>query len=283
MQTYGSLAGGYRPHLDSGDFVKFLRRVVVAAFVLAILFSVKGASAGMRVVLNANWLLAVAIAAGLTATAASLALASFVFDFSRGYRWGFRAVALVIFVCLSALNYLGFAQAENQGKVDAVLQNAEVLAYERDISDLVARQNQFGIAPAEKQSLLAREREARQAKQALVDRLRHESAVNPTVAARALGENEMAVRLVLAMSPDVMIMVLIPLLAQLFGVAGMPLSKSAQAQPVQKEVVYVQAVNGVPASANGYNGQAQPVQGVNGKAEVSPIGVNQQQAAWNPF
>jgi hypothetical protein len=296
MQTYGNFTSGYRPHLDSADFLKLLRAVVSCAFLLAVVFSIKGASSGMRVVLNTNLLLAVSIAAGLTATAASLAFSSFVFDFSRGYRWGFRGVAVVIFVCLSALNYLGFEVAEEQGKTDGILQHSEVLAYDRDIADLVTRQNQYGISSAEKQSLLSREREARRAKQELVDRLRHEKAVNPTVAARALGENERAVRLVLAMSPDVMIMVLLPLLAQLFGAVGISLNKGVSERP-EKQIVYVQAVpSGMPG--NGYqspdvvqsNGQAQnpeavqPVpSGINGKFESGPIGVNQQPAVWNPF
>lgn len=283
--TYGNFVGGYRPHLDSADFIKALRRVVCCAFLLAVVFSVKGASSGMRIVLNTNLLLAVAIAAGLTATAASLAFSSFVFDFSRGYRWGFRVVAGVIFVCLSALNYLGFAQAEEQGKADAVLVHPEVVAYDKDISDLVNRQNQYGIAPAEKQSLLAREREARRAKQELIDRLRHEKAVNPTVAARALGENEMAVRVILATSPDVMIMVLLPLLAQLLGAVGMPLHKGEN-QQTEKQVVYVPMSqrNGISSEVL-QSDKTQP--NTNGKLEPASSAVNRPttvgQQGWFPF
>ena len=295
--TYGNFTGGYRPHLDSADFLKVLRSVVSCAFLLAVVFSIKGASAGMKMVLNTNLLLAISIAAGLTATAASLAFSSFVFSFSRAYRWGFRGVAVVIFVCLSALNYLGFEVAEEQGKADAVLEHPEVLAYDRDIADLVTRQNQYGISLSEKQSLLAREKETRRAKQELIDRLRHDKAVNPSVAARALGENEKAVRLVLAMSPDVMIAVLLPLLAQLFGAVGIPVSKGVSERPAEKQVVYMQptmaaapASSYQPAMAVQSNGQAQTPatmqptsSGTNGKADFAPIGVNEQPAPWNPF
>jgi len=76
MQTYANLmsSGGYRPHLDSTDFIKFLRISVIIALILAMAFSIRGNFKGLMQTLERDvvWLGIIALAITVTSSLLSM-------------------------------------------------------------------------------------------------------------------------------------------------------------------------------------------------------------------
>jgi len=80
MQTYANLmsSGGYRPHLDSVDFIKFLRVSVVIALILAMAFSIRGNFKGLMQTLERDVMWLGIIALAITVTSSLLSMISVV-------------------------------------------------------------------------------------------------------------------------------------------------------------------------------------------------------------
>ncbi|MGH7455931.1 MAG: hypothetical protein ACRENG_31545 [bacterium] len=299
MQTYGNFTSGYRPHLDSADFMKTLRVGVVIAWVLSVSFSIRGNYLGLEQTLEKDFFWLMCIGAGITLTSAFLSMLT-VIDIPGLKRSGRILVgiaAIGLFYASTRLTLIGFGAGEGQRQENLIQEHPDVAKARQDLDAIVKRQRQYGVNDTEKQSLLAREKEQRAWLRETETRVRMELGDNvQSRAAQVMGDEAEIARQIFAVAPDLSIMVLSPILVLLFGAAGTSQSKGVTQQP-EKQVVYVQAAPvGMPG--NGYhpaagvqpNGQAQnpdvvqpAPSGTNGKAEFTPIGVNQQPAAWNPF
>ncbi len=299
MQTYGNFTSGYRPHLDSADFMKTLRVGVVIAWVLSVSFSIRGNYLGLEQTLDKSWVWLLAISASITLTSSFLAMLT-VIDIPglrRGGRILVGIAAAGLFFTSTRLILIGFSAGESERQESRLQDHPDLVKARQDLDAIVKRQRMYGVSDAEKQSLLAREKEQRAWLRETETRVRMELGDNvQSRAAQAMGNDAEIARQIFAVAPDLSIMVLSPILVLLFGAAGTSQSKGVNQQP-EKQIVYVQpapsgmqANNHHSAAAGQPNGQAQNSEamqpapsGTNGKAEFTPIGVNQQPAGWNPF
>jgi hypothetical protein len=225
MHTYATLMSGkeYRPHLDSQDFIKFLRFSVIIALLLSAAFSIRGNYLGLSQTLERDFVWLSCIAAGITITSSLLAMLTVIRldGLTRIGRVFIGIVAIGIFYISTRLTLIGFGAGELT-KIESMLKDhPEVIEAKAELQQIIDRQNEYGISHSEKLSLLAREREQRAWIRDIQKRLLVENRKQKSKAEKAVGSKEMQVaRQMFAIAPDISIAILSPLLVLLFGVVG---------------------------------------------------------------
>lgn len=281
MQTYGSLAGGYRPHLDSEDFAKFLRGVVVLALLLSVAFSIRGNYLGLEVTLERNPLWLGCIAAGLTLTSMLMAMLSVmrVPGVGRGGRALMILAAVGLFLVSMSLTYIGFSAGEQTQLESVVQEHSDVRQARADLAAIIQRLNQYGLSHTDRASLLQREKEQREYVRELEKRIRFElGAEAESKAAAALGSQAQIVRVLFSISPDLSIAVLSPILVFLFGAGASSWSGAGSGAP--GNVVYPPAGSfTVDQSAL----QTMPQNGQTKLPEVTHAAAARQGPGFDPF
>ncbi len=283
MQTYGNLAAGYRPHLDSQDFVKALRLGVLVALLLSMAFSVRGNYLGLEQTLEKNWLWLTCISAGITLTSAFLAMLTVIRvpGLSRGGRILAGIAALGLFYISTRLTLIGFSAGEQERQENLLQEHPDVVKARQDLDAIIKRQRQYGVSEGEKTSLMAREREQRAWLRETETRVRMEMGDQvQSRAARALSDEAQIARQLFAVAPDLSIMVLSPVLVLLWGAAGVAASPGPS-EPPERQVVYVPVPTAGSAESRAVTPPPMPeppAPGVNGRMpQKTP------QPAWNPF
>lgn len=279
MQTYGSLSGEYRPHLDSQDFLKVLRMGVLTALLLSMAFSIRGNYLGLQQTLEKNWLWLTCISAGITLTSTFLAMFTVmkIAGLSRGGRILAALAALGLFYISTRLTLIGFSAGEEQRQESVLQEHPDVMKARQDLEAIVKRQRQYGVSEAEKTSLMAREKEQRAWLRETETRVRMELGDNTqSRAARALSEEAQIAKQLFAVAPDLSIMVLSPVVVLLFGAAG---SVNAGNED-EKKVVYVSVPHESHfAKEDAKQTNAIPQSTSNGKHERALP----QETTWKPF
>ena len=225
MQTYQNLmsSGGYRPHLDSVDFIKFLRISVIIALLLSVAFSIRGNFLGLSQTLERNWFWLACIGAGITITSSILAMLTVIRieGLSKVGRVFIAVVAIGIFYISTRLTLIGFGAGELEKLANMVREHPEVTEAKAELQDIIERQNVYGISHSEKMSLMQREKEQRAWIREIEKRLVTENRNKASKAEKAVGKEMVIARQMFAIAPDISIAILSPLLVLLFGAAGM--------------------------------------------------------------
>ena len=288
--TYGNFVGGYRPHLDSADFIKALRMGVLIAWLLSVAFSIRGNYLGLQQTLEKSWFWLTCIGAGITLTSAFLAMLT-VIDIpglKRGGRILVAIAAIGLAYASTRLTLIGFSAGEQQGQENLVQEHPDVAKARKDLEEIVRRQRMYGVSDGEKQSLLAREKEQRAWLRENETRVRMELGDNvQSRAAQAMGDEAEIARQIFAVAPDLSIMVLSPILVLLFGAAGTSQSKDGNEQPAQKEIVYLQMPQRSDIPPEVLQSEKTRPNNTNGKPEPASSAVNRPavagQQGWFPF
>jgi hypothetical protein len=165
MQTYANLmsSGGYRPHLDSVDFIKFLRVTVIIALILAMAFSIRGNFKGLMQTLERDvmWLGIIALAITVTSSLLSMISVVKVKGLKIVSRVLIGCVAVGLFYISTRLTFIGFVSGEKSQIVNAVQENPELVEAKKELENIINRQGEYGLSHSEKISLLTREKKQR--------------------------------------------------------------------------------------------------------------------------
>jgi len=149
MQTYANLISSksFSPHMESVDFIKFLKVSVVIALILGVMFSIRGNYLGLKQALEKDviWLFIIALA--ITSTSSILAMISFVkIDALKIVsRVLIGVISLSLFYISGRLTYLGFTGQESQSIVNTIQENPELSQAKRDLQSIIDRQNEYGL------------------------------------------------------------------------------------------------------------------------------------------
>lgn len=289
MQTYGNFmsAKPYRPHLDSSDFMDSVRLGALVAYGLSIAFSVRGNYKGLLQTLEKDpgaWLLVIAVGITLTGAVLSMLTVLRIKGLSRGgRRFVFLGVAGFLMISTS-LNLIGFTAGEETQKTNAVQQHPDVKAANRELDEIVKRQQQYGISEQEKASLLKREKEQREWVRQVEMRVWKEMGSGSlSTAEKALGEHAATARLLFAIAPELAIIALGPVIVLLWGFAGVSEGEIAAAGAPQ--IVYVTAPGGAvqpsPAPNEALRFSPPLTKSSNGRPEQPTY--LPAPAEWNPF
>jgi hypothetical protein len=300
MQTYANLisAKSFSPHMESVDFLKFLRVSIVIALILAALFSIRGNVLGLRSALEKNSLWLIVIGLAITSTSSILAMITVIKV--EGLRIVSRVligvVSVMLFYVSGRLTYLGFVGQEAQSVVNTIQENPELANARAELNRIIERQNQYEILASEKQSLLAREREQRGWIREIEKRLIIENRNKKSNVEASLGEERKLALMMFSFAPEMCLAVLSPLVVILFS-AGCGLRDErridqGEAPGLQEKIIYV------PVAMQGNNGNGvekveKPGVPVASQAELASIAQNQGQGNgkaavkqltnWNPF
>ena len=192
MQTYANLISSksFSPHMESVDFIKFLKVSVVIALILGVMFSIRGNYLGLKQALEKDviWLFIIALA--ITSTSSILAMISFVkIDALKIVsRVLIGVISLSLFYVSGRLTYLGFTGQESQSIVNAIQENPELSQAKIDLQSIIDRQNEYGLSQSEKLSLMQREKEQRTFTRDIEKRLIIENRNKKSAVESSLGE-----------------------------------------------------------------------------------------------
>jgi hypothetical protein len=124
MPTYVNLMSGqgFRPHLDSLDFIKFLRVSVIIALILAMAFSIRGNFKGLIQTLERDvvWLGIIALAITVTSSLLSMISVVKVNGLKIVSRVLIGCVAVGLFYISIRLTFIGFVSGEKSQIVNAI-------------------------------------------------------------------------------------------------------------------------------------------------------------------
>ena len=262
MQTYGNLISsqGYRPHLDSADFIKFLRVSVIIALILAMAFSIRGNFKGLMQTLERDvvWLGIIALAITVTSCLLSMISVVKIKGLKIVSRVLIGCVAVGLFYISTRLTFIGFASGEQAQLIHAVQENPELVKANGDLNDIIQRQNEYGISQSEKLSLMAREKEQRAWVREIEKRLIIENRNKKSNLEAAIGKEKKIAMTLFALGPELCIAVLSPLVVLLFGAGCGMLRDEKQNEadePAQNErIVYVQIPVNQVSEPSGDNG-----------------------------
>lgn len=289
QQTYANLISSksFSPHLESVDFLRFLRVSVVIALILGVAFSIRGNFLGLKQALEKDifWLLII----GLSLTSTSSILAMLTVVKINGLKIVSRVligvISLSLFYISGRLTYLGFTGSEKQSVVNAIQENPELSQAKEDLQNIINRQNEYGLTQSEKISLMAREKEQRVFTREIEKRLIIENRNKKSAVETSLGEERKLALMMFSFAPELCIAVLSPLVVLLFsmglGVESRQAEQSEAREP-ETRVVYV------PVQMPGNGGGVEKIEtpGVPSQAELASMVQNNQgngKAVWNPF
>ena len=247
MQTYGSFVSSqaYRPHLDSVDFIKFLRVSVIIALILAMAFSIRGNFKGLMQTLERDvvWLGIIALAITVTSSLLSMISVVKIKGLKVVSRVLIGCVAVGLFYISTRLTFIGFVSGEQAQLINAVQENPELVKANEDLNDIIRRQNEYGISQSEKLSLLAREKEQRTWAREIEKRLIIENRNKKSNLEAAIGKEKQIAMTLFALGPELCIAVLSPLVVLLFGAGCGVLKEEKQIEPNEPElkerIVYI--------------------------------------------
>ena len=304
MQTYANLmsSGEYRPHLDSIDFIKFLRVSVIIALILGMAFSIRGNFKGLMQTLERDvvWLGIIALAITVTSSLLSMISVVKVNGLKIVSRVLIGCVAVGLFYISTRLTFIGFVSGEKSQIVNAIQQNPELVEAKKELENIINRQAEYGLSHSEKISLLAREKEQRAWITELTKRLIVENRNQKSNLEAAIGEEKKVAMTLFALGPELCIAVLSPLIVLLFGAGCGVLREEKQIENNEAEprerIVYVQVAADQIREQAGDNGtqkintQNKPEQPISQKEPNDKV-ITQLQGnsrmiineKWNPF
>jgi hypothetical protein len=298
MQTYGNLMSnqGYHPHLDSSDFIRFLRGSVIVALLLAMAFSCRGNFLGLSQTLERNWFWLMCISAGVTITSSLLAMLTVIRieGLSKFGRVLIGLAAVIIFYISTRLTLIGFGAGEMEKLENVIRENPEVIEAKAELDRIIERQNEYGISQNEKLSLMAREKEQRAWIREIEKRVLAENKNRASKAERSVGTKEMMIaRQAFALAPDIAIAVLSPLLVLLFGAAGLTVNRTRKDESpgeTKERIIYVPIQANLITEKSGDNGaekligQSKKPEEIQTMVQDSGNGAKRAQIEkWNPF
>lgn len=279
MQTYANLMSGdgYRPHLHSVDFIKFLRVSVIIALILGMAFSIRGNLKGLMQTLERDvvWLGIIALAITVTSSLLSMISVVKVKGLKIVSRVLIGCVAVGLFYISTRLTFIGFVSGEKSQIVNAIQENPELVEAKRELENIVDRQGEYGLTHSEKISLLAREKEQRAWINELTKRLIVENRNQKSNLEAAIGEEKKIAMTLFALGPELCIAVLSPLVVLLFG-AGCGVKREEKQieanEPEQKErIIYVPVPADKIREQSGDNGAEQTITQNKPEQPISPI------------
>ena len=290
MQTYGNFISnqGFRPHLDSVDFIKFLRVSVIIALILAMAFSIRGNYKGLMQTLERDWLWLAVISLGITSTSSILSMITVIRI--KGLKIVSRVligcVAIGLFYISTRLTFIGFVSSEKIQIINAIQENPELLAAKEELNQIIERQNIYGITQSEKMSLMTREKEQRQWIKELTQRLIVENRNRKSNMENAIGDEKKIAMTLFALGPELCIVVLSPLVVLLFG-AGCGIGKKERdsEQKETEKIIYIP----VPERVEKKGDEKGIVQNTNSKALEKRIidngndNIKKAKDDWQPF
>lgn len=286
MQTYGSYSG-YRPHLDSADFLHTLRAVVVIGYLLAIVFSVRGNWMGLAAILNIHWIWLLCIALAITLPEAILSMLPVMK--LPGLKRSGRILSIVgvilLFYVSTRLTLVGFRAGEEASRDRMVQEHADVVQARKDLDEIVRRQRQYGLSTEERRSLIQREKDQRVYLRETEMRVRVELGYDSKSRAElAMGTEAELARQLFAAAPELAIIALSPVIVLLFGLAGSSAESSASA--AQPRLVYVpvqQSAGQTVSIPQQSSGQLVPSGGERGVDGRLPSQAIPEKVGWDPF
>ena len=215
-----------------------MRGFVVASLLLSAVFSIRGNWMGLHQVFDSSDAWQCFISLSITLFAGLLSAYSVIQQsgITRTWQWIMRFAALVFFTASVSLTYLGFSAGEQISHANAVQKHPDYVSAKAELDNILSRMNQYGLSASNKQSLFAREREQRVHMRELEKELRYELSRESSVAEQALGDHLQFVRIIFAISPDLAVAILSPLVVILFGASGPPMQDPIY--PNHRDLVY---------------------------------------------
>jgi len=296
MQTYGNFISSqsYRPHLDSVDFIKFLRVSVIVMLILAMAFSIRGNFKGLTQTLERDVFWLVIISLAITGTSSFLSMVTVIKI--KGLKIVSRVligcVAVGLFYISTRLTFIGFVTGEKSQVINAIQENPELVQAKAELQNIITRQNEYGMSQSEKQSLMAREKEQRGWIREIEKRLIVENRNSKSNLENAIGAEKRIAMTLFALGPELCIAVLSPLVVLLFGAGCGVVSERRTEERSESEhrerIVYVPIrENAVEDHGNGVDRvNVQPQRETEAETTIQNSqgnGAAKQIQPWNPF